>query len=176
MLACVATLIVAAKVFIKPAPQRVVSQATPLPSAPSWNGVLPGKTTVDQILSLVGKPESEESQNGRTELEIKRNGDGPPHSIITQGNTVKLVKDRVLTGNLDTFKEKYGEPENQYWGEHQKVGFKTYVWTKNGIAVVAHNLDGAVFEVWYFEPTTLENFLSNFGKNLSVERKKDGGY
>lgn len=175
LLAFVATILFAAKLFL-PAPQEVKPIPAPVPSAPSWNGITPGQTTTQKLPELIGTPEPKETVNDQTTYDVQRQGGGPPHEIITQDGTVGLVKDRVLSGNISLFKQKYGAPEGEYWGEHQSVGFKTYVWPKNGIAAVAHAVDGSLYEVWYFQPTTLQAFLSTWGKGLTTEPQQNTGY
>ncbi|HBL52191.1 MAG: hypothetical protein A3D24_00525 [Candidatus Blackburnbacteria bacterium RIFCSPHIGHO2_02_FULL_39_13] len=174
-LAFVASILVAIKILV-PAPTTVSSTPSPIPKAQSWNGVVPGQTTIQNLPESIGKSEATLNQNGQTTYEVERKGGGPPHEVITQNNTVELVKDRVLSGNISTFKNNYGEPEGEYFGEHQSVGFKTYVWAKDGVAVVAHEKEGVIFEVWYFQPTTLQVFLSTWGKGLSIEPEQKSGY
>lgn len=172
LLAFIATIIVLAKIFLTKPQEEVVGP--PPPSAPSWNEVTPGTTTSEEVKQKLGEPETAVPEGDYLKFLYPRQGGGPKHEVILEGTTVALIKDRVLDGNISAFRQKYGLPENEFWGEHKTVGFKTYVWPKNGIAVVAGAEEGIIYEVWYFQPMTMDQFLASWGKGLSVEFVPEG--
>jgi len=53
------------------------------------------------------------------------------------------------------------------YGPDSVNGFLTYVWLKQGLAVVANNQSGIILETWYFSSMTNDEFLKEAGKNLS---------
>lgn len=171
-LAFIATVLAVFK-FSSPSQNPTPSPAPPSIQPVTWNGITPGKTTVEQIKTIPGA-EEKQNPNGQTLITIPRKEQGLPHEIIIYNNTVGLIKDRVLSGNISSFIQKFGPFEGEYWGEHQEVGFKTYVFAQGGLAVVANKEDGSVFEVWYFQPMDLANFLASWGKDLNVQKPNKG--
>lgn len=175
LLAFIATILVIVKVLLSGQTQTPIVIPSPIPSPLTWNGITPGQTTPSQLKTIPGVEEST-NESGQTKITIPRSDQGLPHEITMQNNVVGLIKDRVLSGNLNNFIQKFGQPDGEYWGDHQEVGFKTYVFVKHGVAVIASKQDTSVFEVWYFQPTTLSNFLSTWGKGLTTEPVRNNGY
>lgn len=175
LLAFIATLVVLAKIFLT---KEKKVEAPPPYNKPlvEWNGVVPGQTNNEQVKEKLGEPETALPAEGdNIKFLYPRQGGGPEHEVIFEGATVALIKDRVLDGNISSFHKKYGPPEADFWGEHQKSGFKTYIWASKGVAVIAHSEEGLIYEVWYFQPMPLQQFLATWGRNLSSE-PSEGGY
>lgn len=168
-LAFLATVLLVIKLFFGAKPEAPTT--TTVPQA-TWKGVTPGRSTPADVYKTLGEPKSTADNNSR--LFYLREGGGPPHEVFLQENTVGLIKERSLAGNLADFKKRYGAPEGEFFGPNKGVGYKMYVWAKNGVAVNAHQLDGGIFEVWYFSPTTLQQFLSTWGKDLTIEETHQG--
>lgn len=168
MLAFAATVIIFAKIFLTKPKSEVVP--IPSPSPVSWNQVTPGFSTPEQVKQILGDPESVLPHETGVRFLYPRQGGGPEHEVIIGETSVLFIKDRVLgEGNISSFKQKYGTPEAEYFGEHAGAGFKTYLWTTKGVSVIASLNSGLIFEAWYFEPQQLSDFLKTWGKNLKLE-------
>ncbi len=142
-----------------------------------YKGVIPGKTTAKDLSAIFGAPDPKESDFANNTLVYPRKEGGPPDEAIMDDNqTLALMKERSLSGNLNDYVNKYGTPEKEYFGEHATTGYKTYVWATKGLAVVAGSADGIIYEVWYFAPTTLEDFKLKFGQRLSEQLDVKGNY
>lgn len=136
--------------------------------------IIPGQTSISELKEKVGEPTKE--QAGFYEYPSKALS--LPNQVAFDGEKVVFVREIVLTDvhELDKYKQKYGEPEGEFFGSaHDAVGFKVYVFAKSGVAVVANSFDGAVAEVWRFEPMNLEEFLNSWGKGLTKERVEADG-
>lgn len=164
LLALAATLLVFLNFYLTNGPKKETA-----PEAPSWRGVVPGETSTDSLLKNLGAPQSQKQAGDQTLLEYPRPGLARPNEVIVENNTVELVKEKVSGKKLSGFKAQYGEPEGEYWGPEKEAGFKVFVYPQTGLAVVASLGDGAVLEVWYFKPTTLNQFLATWGKDLNTE-------
>lgn len=164
LLAFVATILIVIKLVFTNAPQQPTA---PTQGQATWKGITPGKSTVDAVYKSLGEPKSTSSDG--SQLFYLREGGGPPHIVVLQGNTVGFVKEEAIAGNLTDIKKKYGEPEGEYFGPNKSVGFKMYIYSKYGFAVNAHSENGRILEIWYFAPTSLSQFLATWGKDLSTQ-------
>lgn len=175
VLGFIATILVIVNLFI-PKQKQTVSEPTQPSSAETFKGITPGKTSVEDLSKVLGAPDPKLSDFSKNMLVYTREGGGPGHEAVVNGNTVEFFKQQALQGNVSDYVEKYGKFEGEYYGEYQESGFKTYVWPNKGLAAVASINNGYLFEVWYFKPTTLDDFLKTWGKDLTNEPKKTEGY
>lgn len=166
LLAFLATILLVLRVFIAP-------QEKPRPPVGiSWRGIVPGETQELELKSKLGEPENVSKQGSQTVFSFGSET-GPAERIISENNTVGIIKTHYFEGrSLDSFLEENGKPDGEFWGEYKTVGFKTYVFLKNGIALVANPNSGIVVQVWYFKPTTMTEFLSRWGQELNTEFKE----
>lgn len=166
LLAFLATVLVVLRIFVVP------QEGPRSPTGPSWKGIVPGETKEGGLASALGEPESISQDGQQTTLSFESES-GPPDRIVSENNTVGIVKTHYFEGRgLDSFLEEYGKPDGEFWGEYKTVGFKTYVFLKKGVALVANPNGGAVVQIWYFKPTTMAEFLSKWGQELSLEFKE----
>lgn len=167
-LAFLATMLFVLRIFVSPNKKE-----SPQPTVFSWKGVVPGKTEASQLTNILGGAENTSQEKSQTTFFFKADDGGPPDRIISENSVVGIIKEHYFEGkNLTSFIEEYGQPEAEFWGEYKTVGFKTYVFPGKGIAVVANRNDGGVIQIWYFEPTTISEFLSKWGQGLSTEFKE----
>lgn len=173
LLGFVVTTLVVLKVFL---PKVVnTTQTTPLPKTESFKGIVPGVTTPEDLNKILGQPDSTLSNLSENTLAYPREGGGPSHlARVGNDNKVEFFKQQALEGNLSTYVEKYGKHEGEYYGDLQESGLKVYVWATKGIAVLASVNNGYLFEVWYFKPISLTEFLSRWGTSLTAEPKTQG--
>lgn len=168
LLALIATLLVSLNFYLTKGPPKEAV----LP-VPSWRGIVPGETSADTLYKNLGTPQSQKQVGDQTLLEYPRPGLARPNEVVVENNTVGLVREKVSGKKLGDFKTQYGEPEGEYWGPEKEAGFKLFVYPQTGIALVASLGDGAILEIWYFKPTTLDQFLSVWGKDLTLEYAKE---
>lgn len=141
-------------------------------SPPSWKTIVPGKTTAGELEKALGKPSSLENLDTNTVFKFESEMGGPPHTVVVEGQTVGLIKERFGGSEVfGDFVKKYGNSEGEFWGPYKEVGFKLFVFSSRGIAVLANQTDGTILEVWYFEPTAIDGFLKKWGAGLENEPK-----
>lgn len=164
-LASIAVMLFFARYIVKP--EEILE---PKGTAPSWNEITPGKTKITEVEQRLGKPSSETRLGSKTLHTFPLEEGGPSHKVTTENEVVKLVKEQYYGDEkLDNFKQRYGDPQTELYGPYESMGFKVYVFTKNGIALIASTNDGTILEIWYFEPTSIEEFVKNWGSNLSPQ-------
>lgn len=138
----------------------------------TWRGVVPGKEKVDSLITKLGRPQNQSYENGKLALEYVK-GEEIESLVYVQNNTVDLVKDYSSRNKkLSDFENEFGKPEEEFYGPHQSAGFKVFVFAPTGVAVIAKPETGTVIEVWYFEPTNLQTFLSRWGTGFTTEREE----
>ena len=136
----------------------------------SWRGVVPGKDKAEGLVNKLGAPRRQTFEDGKLALEYVR-GEELESLVYIQNNTVDLVRDYSSRDKkLAVFKNEFGRPEGEFYGPHAAAGFKVFVFASDGTAAIAKPDTGTVIEVWYFEPTSLQNFLSRWGTNFTTER------
>lgn len=168
-LAFVATSLFTVKFFLSEQTKSPPNQGV---SPLSWKGIVPGKTTTDEAERTLGKPVSLERADINTILKYETVVGGPPHTVVVENQIVGLIKERFSgSETLDDLRKQYGNPDGEFWGPYKEVGFKLFVFSSRGVAVLANRLDGVVLEVWYFEPATLDGFLKKWGAGLETELK-----
>lgn len=98
--------------------------------------------------------------------------------VIKQG---KVIYERAITVDqnfihpkLEQYLTVLGEPEalfanSKSYGE----GFVTYVWSSQGIAIIANPNTFEVFEVQMFKPSSLDEYKRDWGQDI-LEQDQDG--
>lgn len=162
--------VVAALLLIKLLPKRPTS-LIPTPSAtPSWQGITPGKTTADELRSQLGQPQE---ISDKTYLYPSTN-QFRPNEVVLKDDRVSLIKEKII-GKEKVFSDftiKFGEPEAVLYGPDSPAGFYLHLFLKNGLAVLANSEGGTVLEVWYFSPTSLSEFITEWGTGYSQSRPR----
>lgn len=145
---------------------------TPKTKSYFWFGLVPGVSTQEEINRKFGNPLSSETTDSQTNLKYSSSNQYRPHTLVVENGKLELVKEQVIgneRGSLQNYVDKYGKPEYEGYGPFAEASFKTYVFPESGLAIVASPNDGTIMEIWYFTPTTLENFRNNFGDEINNE-------
>lgn len=169
VLAFIATSLLLIKIFL--VPNNTETQASPTPQANNFNGILPGKTKIQDANLILGTPDPKQSDISQNMIAYPRQEGSRPNEVYTDDNQViTLIKQKVATGNLSDFKQRYGNPESEFFGPAANSGFKLYLYLSKGLGVVASQEDGTALEVWYFQPMKESEFLQQpWAKSLSKE-------
>lgn len=78
---------------------------------------------------------------------------------------VVTLKDNKMT---DQIIEKYGAPPYKLYGPDSSSGYYLFVYPDIGIAYLGHQESGIILEIWYFQKTTLTDFISKYAKDYSL--------
>ncbi|MEK7169014.1 MAG: hypothetical protein AAB778_03315 [Patescibacteria group bacterium] len=121
----------------------------------------------NKINELIGYP-----VNSTISGEIKTNNYRSSNEY--RNNELKIKKGKVNfirevvnpddNKKADDIRNIYGIADYVLYEKESNSFFNLYVYLKNGIAYLGHE-DGTILEIWYFEPTTLENFIENYASN-----------
>ncbi len=125
----------------------------------SWRGqILPGQTDTKKLNSIVGNPAKiENSTYYYSSTNPKR-----PHQVEVAGDKVALIKEQVIgkeKGLMKDYIASLGQPEAIVYGNHD-IAAPGHFWGNKGIIVFGNDNSGLIIEIWYFEPTTLDEFLA----------------
>lgn len=133
------------------------------PSGTAWQeDIFAGTTTKNELELKLGPPTKIEEREASTSYFYTSTDQFRPHEIKITNDIVNLIKEQVPDqdkGNLSDYIQKYGQPEVILFGPHGTFS-PGHFWGQKGLLVFANKFDGTIVEIWYFKPTTLENFLS----------------
>lgn len=134
------------------------------PSQIPWQKtIFAGQTTTSQLTNTLGQPAKVENNQDKIIYDYSTPNQYRPNQVEIQGDTVYLIKEQVLESQrakLNDYILYYGPPQAQIFGQHGTFAPGNF-WGEKGLLVFAGNQEGIVIEIWYFQPTTLEDFLNN---------------
>lgn len=134
----------------------------------SW--ILPGKTEKNEIISRFGEPNKSVTTATNETLFYNSKISTRNNQIIIEGGIVILVKEMFSYTDekkISNFSEVYGLPNYSLFGPDSAGGNKLYVYPDKGIAYIGQPKFDALEEVWYFSPTTIDDFKKRLAPNYS---------
>lgn len=149
-------------------------QEPPLQGAPWQGDIYAGRTTLQGLESKLGPPPQTSEKDGELVYLYSSTSEYRPHQVEFSGNTISIIKEQVIAaekGKLTDYLQEYGQPEAEIFGPHGSFA-PGHFWGKDGLLVFAGQFDGTIVEIWYFAPTTLQNFLSE-NPELRTEQPKE---
>lgn len=140
----------------------------------SYKGIKPGITTKEEVINKLGQPKRVLNNESKEFLIFDSVDKTLPNTLLVDKGKVKLVGEHIPSSrmlNLSDAMKKYGPPEKVMFN-HYDFNTRTYIFASQGVAVIANVNYGTVYEISYFEPISIEAYLSSWGKELSetVER------
>lgn len=138
-----------------------------------WGDITPGFTTIqdlERVSQFNNLIRSFETELGNVVVEFESDYPTKPSEVVFSPNgTVEKIVEQASVENpeyINRYLEEYGEPN--YSSLLSGNATETCsVYLLIGIAIV-HNPEGLIFEKWYFQPTSLELFLQEWGDLLSA--------
>lgn len=154
--------------FTKPKKQEV---ATALEGA-EYMGLTPGSSSRTDVLDQNGTPLTEKRSGDETILEYKsQSNPNFNNEFQLRSNQLVFVKQHVTAEDkisISDIVKKYGNYQNVLYGSKSQNGFDLYIYPDKGIAYIGHQQAGIILEIWYFQPTDLQTFMSTFAKDYSA--------
>lgn len=153
------------------------TRSTGFSKPPQWKGIKIGSDTKEDVVKKLGhEPQSSTtSASGQEILNFSSEHPYWPDQVYVNPQKQKstLIKERVLNtvpNELKTYIDKYGPPEAILASNDDlpALGFRLHVFVKSGLAVNANPNNGVVFEIWYFSPTTLAKFQTEFASEITT--------
>jgi hypothetical protein len=138
--------------------------------ATTFGVITPGVSTIDQVNNSLGKPINTKTENNSVISDYKSKSVNRFHQVTLTNGTVSLIKEIVtLDENIksDYMTKQYGDSIYILYPKSNYQYFDLHVYPSNGIAYLGHT-DGTVSEIWYFQPTTIDDFLKTWGNDYST--------
>ena len=132
--------------------------------------------THQQVIQILGQPLKETQADDTLILRYGSNAPTLAHYIHLQNNQVVFKSTSTYadtTQTLQQFIDQHGSPRqsliNADADTHDSLRLTTHVWPDQGMAVTSIGQDpqNQVTRIFEFQSTTLENYLSTWGKNLA---------
>ena len=136
-------------------------------SVQSSEGLSAGQSGLKELENLGEASRVIENEEGTKSFIYGKEQDPQPKTVIVDNNLVIFIRKRPDfedPNNLSKFTDQYGQPDAELYTHY--TGFNAYIYLEEGLVVLAGE-GGALLELRYFVPTTLNNFLSLWGQDLS---------
>ncbi len=149
---------------------KPVPTPTPVPKVADYKSVIPGISTESDLNKILGTPVKTTIDGNRKLDEYKSTSELRLHNAVIENDKVIFIKE--IISSYDTTKSSdltslYGEPPVKLYSKFPNASFYLYVFPSNGIAYLGHT-DGTLLEIWYFIPTTIQEFLSKWATEYST--------
>lgn len=137
----------------------------------SWQGLTPGYSRLEDVVGNLGQPLSTEDIREGTALYYQSDFPVfPDEVIVNTTNTVQFIKEFVpynADHTLQQYTQEFGQPDLELYDQDTGYASKAYVFLQQGLVIIAHISGQTVEQKWYFVPTTQQEFLQSWGKNLT---------
>lgn len=153
--------------FLKGSSLTPIPTPTSITQRASYKDIVPGLSSEADLKKSLGTPlKTTTSELGIID-EYKSTSELRHHIATIKNEKVVFfkeivsAKDETTSTNVTNI---YGVAPNILYSKSPNSTFNLYVYPSNGIAYLGHS-DGTLLEIWYFEPTTIDNFINLWGKD-----------
>lgn len=134
-----------------------------------------GKTTGDEIEKSLKITKKESSTGGTIRYSFQSNNPLRPDQIELQDGVVKFERVYIPEDPSDPgylkisdMESKFGKaelikPGSKFWGSMAK----TYIYAKKGFVFIGNPYTNEVFEIQQFKPMSTEEYLTQFGEDVT---------
>ena len=142
----------------------ITNKTTPKqnPDAEAWqNKIYPGVTSVTGLEQALGPPLKKTAKDNKIQYFYGTANEYRPHEVEIESEKVTLVKEQVLSSedkSLREYIDTLGPEEAKLYGAVSSYT-PGFFWGNKGIIVFAGQFDQTIIEIWYFKPSTLDEFL-----------------
>ena len=141
-------------------------QETQIPQAVIWNSITLGQSTSENVIEKLGQPLKTTEQETNKVLNYKSKNPNIDNQVFVDNNENKvvLIKEAIASSeerNAKEITDKFGESNNIFYepGNLYSIpSYYFYVYPDKGIAYIGHITTGDLLEIWYFKPTTKDEF------------------
>lgn len=160
-----------------PVSPRPVIMQSPAPI----NNVLPlqktvtGKTPTQEIEKNFNILNKQPLENNKISYTIASPLNARPDQILTQNNLaiferVVVVGRQEETNKISSIITRFGPAEkifkgSKYYGDHMS----TYVYASKGFTIIGNDNADEIYEIQTFIPTSVENYLKNYGEDILLD-------
>lgn len=160
-------LVIVAALFLRARTTRPPEGGLP-PSGVSFKSLVPGLSGKSDAIETLGTPLNDVEADT---LSFKSNNPNLPHQVVVPDETVLFIKEIVSLADKKTTEDitsAYGEAPYVLFGPDSVNGFNLYVYPDRGLAYLGHVEEPILLEIWYFQPTSFEDFKERWASNYST--------
>lgn len=124
----------------------------------SFKSLIPGQSTKSDAIEKLGEPLNDKEPGS---LDFESKNPNLPHRVATENEKITFIKEIITAEDGKTsidITALYGEAPYVLYGLDSIHGFNLYIYPDKGIAYLGHVKEPILLEVWYFQPTTFEEF------------------
>lgn len=142
----------------------------------TWNNIIPGETTKTEVIKKLGNPLEDKIESFGQVMTYDSGIKALPNTIIYDKKTGKVVgtlvtvTDKVQAEKLYQEMLKLGKPEKVMYSTLLQFS-RIYIFAQKGITYSVNEELKRVDGLHCYPPTTLTNYLSEYGKYYSEESK-----
>lgn len=143
---------------------------TPVAQIASFKSITPGISTELDLNKILGTPVKTVISGNEKIDEYKSTSELRLHSAIIENGKVVFIKEIISANDTTTassITDIYGKAQNILYSKLPNSTFNLYAYPSNGIAYLGH-ADGTLLEIWYFQPTTVDNLLQTRATDYSL--------
>jgi hypothetical protein len=167
----VAALVVVVISFFIPTKTQQEPSPSPFEPGATYRGLTPGVSTSEDVSKVLGTPVETSQQGNETVNSYKSTSPARDHTADFLDNRLSFFKEIVSTYDksvdVKSFEKKYGDPPYTLYGEASYGGFNLYAYPEKGVAYIGNRDGNVITEIWYFPPTTFDNFKKTWAPNYS---------
>lgn len=133
--------------------------------AVSFFNLVPGQSTRDDVFNTLGPPLSTTTFNGLPQENYQSNSQVHPHEVVYRDNKVVFIREIITNQNektLTDIRNEFGIAPYSLYSQEYGISFPLLVYPDNGLAAIGNLDTGDLLEIWYFEPTTFEEFRAQW--------------
>jgi hypothetical protein len=159
-----------ASILIKTPNKEIKTTPNPSSKVAEYKNLIPGISNIKNVESSLGKPiETKVLKDNLTSSKYSSSSVNRFHQIVFADGKIQIIKEVItLNDNLTSeyITKDYGDAPYILYIKNSDNPFRLYVYPQNGISYLGHP-DGTLLEIWYFQPTTIDAFIKNWGENYS---------
>lgn len=145
----------------------ITPRPTPLPSV--YRGVIPGTSTVEEVVGSLGAPIRRDIYKNTSTLVYPSGlGNQPINVGVGLDNTIFLITEPVAPTVRFTQLVGTDTADLILYGLFEDEGFRLFIYLNKGVAFLANPTTQIVKEKWYFHPTNAAVFQETIAPSLSI--------
>lgn len=158
-------------IIVRPKKQDLNSpENKDLPNVSTYKELTLGKSTRNEVVNNIGVPDKEYVEGDETHLEYNSLNPNLNDQFLIVNDSLAFIKKIIVIQDkikVQDLKIKYGNPEYILYGPGSSIGLKLFIYPSKGIAYIGFENKGYLTEIWYFEPTDIDNFKTRYADNYS---------
>ncbi len=139
----------------------------------SWTGIIPGQTTKKDVDKILGNPLI---TNGDTS-DYKSSSQTQNNRVTYENGKVVFIKHIITNADNPTTAQvtnDFGTSATRLYGPESSAGIYLFVYPDRGIAYLGNPQQKFLFEVWYFEPMGINDFIAKWAPLYSTSQTNTG--